>query len=99
METKNVLNQALDIISGKRGGYPEDVFVLISKYWGTFLGIDIRPRDVAIMMMLLKIARIHPDLDQWNQDNAVDIAGYAYFADVYSWFKPNEIFDEKSDEL
>ena len=42
---------------------------------GATITIDLRPQDVAVMMMLLKIARIGTGADK--EDNWVDIAGYA----------------------
>lgn len=56
-------------------GKPEDSFGLIAKFWSSYTGHDIKPHDVAVMMGLLKIARIkHKPL---NEDNWVDFAGYA----------------------
>lgn len=94
----SAIDKAKAIVNGERGGYPEDVFALIAQYWTTYLGTKIRPRDVAVMMMLLKIARIHPDIDRWNPDNAVDIIGYAYFTDLYSQC-PFVLTKEKEEEL
>lgn len=67
-------------------GSPEDNFGLIAKLWSEFLratglgdGDDswnlIKPHEVAVMMCLLKIARIatgEPKADSW-----IDLAGYA----------------------
>lgn len=67
-------------------GSPEDNFTLIAKLWSEFLratglgdGDDswdlIKPHEVAVMMCLLKIARIatgEPKADSW-----IDLAGYA----------------------
>jgi len=44
-----------------------------------YMDIAVEPRDVANMMILLKVARnnhAHPD-DPGHRDNWVDIAGYA----------------------
>ena len=94
----NLFRQAEAIVAGDRGGYPEDVFTSIAKYWGTYLDIEIHPRDVAVMMILLKIARLHPDIDKYNPDNAVDIMGYAYFLDVYSTYLKRPLDEENDDE-
>ena len=55
---------------------PEDNFSLIADLWGVYLKSDIGAEDVAIMMILLKVARTasssYEDEDSW-----VDIAGYA----------------------
>lgn len=58
-------------------GKPEDNFDFIAKLWGDYLGSDylIDAKDVAVMMMLLKVARIATG--KHNPDNYIDIAGYA----------------------
>ena len=60
-------------------GFVEDNFWDIARMWGVYLGVDLERRDVANMMILLKVARnnhAHPD-DLGHRDNWVDIAGYA----------------------
>lgn len=47
----------------------------ISRLWGAFLGITIRPQDVALMMVLLKVARTKSGTH--NLDDYVDMAAYA----------------------
>lgn len=56
-------------------GPPEDSFSLIAKFWSAYVGHDIQPHDVAVMMGLLKIARIK--YKSLNDDSYVDLAGYA----------------------
>lgn len=59
------------------GGRPENNFKIIAELWNTYLGTDqIRPHDVAIMMMLLKIGRIRTGTEI-KEDNWIDIAGYS----------------------
>lgn len=62
-------------------GKPEDNFATIAELWSTYLGavcddpdIYLSSRDVAAMMVLLKVARVatNEKADHW-----VDIAGYA----------------------
>ena len=62
-------------------GSPEDNFALIAKLWSEYLHAatgeeaGISAEDVAVMMCLLKIARIAtgaPKADSW-----IDLAGYA----------------------
>lgn len=55
-------------------GDAEDCFDAIAAMWSAYLGIEIEPRDVASMMVLLKVARIKGGK---HFDNWVDIAGYA----------------------
>ena len=54
---------------------PEDSFGIIAEYWEAHLGHPVKATDVAIMMALLKVARLRTtptSLDSW-----VDLAGYA----------------------
>lgn len=80
---KSVLDKAAAcVLSDRQGDYgaPEDNFRIIAELWMAYLAksfpsIYIKPKDVAVMMVLLKIARItngNPKNDNW-----VDIAGYA----------------------
>ena len=72
----SILVEALSIINGERQdqyGSPEDSFRLIAAYWSTYLGRDISEKDVALMMVLFKIAR---EANQHKRDNICDAAGY-----------------------
>ncbi len=79
------LGEAKEIITGKRQdsyGNPEDSFDVIAKYWETYINaelekdhINITPKDVAHMMILLKVARCR--CMKSNRDNYIDICGYA----------------------
>lgn len=56
-------------------GDPEDSFGLIAALWSRYTERDISSADVAVMMILLKLARVEGNprhMDSW-----VDIAGYA----------------------
>lgn len=79
---KEILEKALQCVNGKREeqyGSPEDNFAMIAQFWELYLrnreDICISPEDVAVMMILLKIARIAGG--GYKLDNWVDIAGYA----------------------
>lgn len=56
-------------------GSPEQNFKLIANLWTDYLGFYIEPKDVAMMMALLKIARIKSGKPK--EDNYIDLAGYA----------------------
>lgn len=57
-------------------GSPEDNFATIAKLWNAYLKKDIiRPSDVAMMMALLKVARIATG--NYKEDSYIDLAGYA----------------------
>lgn len=74
----NILKQAEDCVSGQRDqqyGAPEDNFAVIADLWTAYKGIQFTRLDVAMMMALLKVARIRSGPDQ--PDSYVDLAGYA----------------------
>lgn len=78
MKREEVLSKAEDIITGARQstyGSPEDCFRGIAQMWSGYLGIDITASDVAMLMVLLKVARTKGRKDY--ADNYIDIAGYA----------------------
>ena len=59
-------------------GSPEDNFSIVADLWDIYLrrtSSRINSHDVAVMMCLLKIARIASG--QKKDDNYVDLAGYA----------------------
>ena len=79
MNRKEVLDTAIKTVCEERQdsyGTPEDNFAIIADLWSGYLG-DVRldAEDVAIMMILLKIARIQTG--KFKPDNYIDIAGYA----------------------
>lgn len=92
------LERAKDIISGKRNthGMPENSFKAIGGLWSEYLGIDISPHDVAIMMVLFKIGRIKSGKVEYNADNYIDACGYAALADE---LKQQEIEKQAREEL
>lgn len=72
------LNKALEIVTGDREksyGSPEDNFKVIANLWSDYLEADISAVDVAMMMSLLKIARI--STGTFKEDSFIDLAGYA----------------------
>lgn len=78
MTREDILDTAKEIVTGARQttyGTPEDSFSTIAGLWGSYLGINVSPSDVAMLMVLLKVARSKGDAGY--ADNYVDIAGYA----------------------
>lgn len=78
MTRESILNRAIECVCGEREqdyGSPEDNFKRIATYWSTHLGMEITAEDVAVMMALLKIARIGTGVA--TDDSWVDLAGYA----------------------
>lgn len=56
-------------------GDPENNFQTIADFWNIYTGYKFTARDVSIMMILLKIARMKSSPNYL--DNYVDAAGYA----------------------
>jgi hypothetical protein len=78
MTRSEILQQADKAINGQREldyGSPEDNFSLIARLWSEYLGRSVSTVDVAMMMCLLKIARIKSG--GGTGDSFVDLAGYA----------------------
>ena len=83
MNRKDILLEAINQVTGYREedyGKVEDNFSIISAFWTVYLsdklGVSeaITAKDVAMMMALLKVARIKSDT---KSDSYVDLAGYA----------------------
>lgn len=77
-ERERILREAKDNICGQREqdyGSPENNFQLIADLWTDYLGEKVSSVDVAMMMCLLKIARIKNG--GGTGDSFVDLAGYA----------------------
>lgn len=80
---EKVINEALGLIMGDRQdqyGTPAKNFSNIADLWNVRLGHKLKdgerflPSDVAILMVLVKIAR---DIAGVKEDSAVDAIGYA----------------------
>lgn len=72
------LRKANEIVNGQREqqyGAPEDNFKMIAEMWSAYLETDVSAVDVAMMMSLLKIARI--STGTFKEDSFIDLAGYA----------------------
>lgn len=76
-----LLEEAATLVSGDRQnayGHPRDNFERIAKIWSVVLGIEVTPREVALCMIGLKVAR---DVNEPRRENLLDIVGYADCAD------------------
>lgn len=77
MNRSEILDTAKEYITKDRNATHEDAernFGLIATYWSAHLDKDVTPEDVAVMMTLLKLARLKSN--PANVDNWVDGAGY-----------------------
>ncbi len=78
MTRAETLDKAKQCVCGQREneyGSPEDNFMTIAKLWSAYKDVDFSANDVAMMMALLKIARIRTGTA--TEDSFVDLAGYA----------------------
>ena len=78
MNREEILNEAKKCVCGQRKqdyGTPENNFRLIANLWRIYLEHDVTALDVAMMMAMLKIARIRTG--GGSGDSFVDLAGYA----------------------
>lgn len=77
MTRLDTLKAAAECVCGSREedyGSPEDNFSTIAALWTAYTGTDVTPKDVAMMMALLKIARAKAGS---KPDTYIDLAGYA----------------------
>jgi hypothetical protein len=81
MNRAEILNDAIKCVCQDRQdqyGSPENNFAKIADFWNTYMGerlmVQFDGEDVAMMMALLKIARI--TTGQPKADNYIDACGY-----------------------
>jgi hypothetical protein len=75
---EHVLRTAERLVMGDRNkdySDPTENFDQIAGLWTRYLGVPINPHNVAVLMILAKVARISTSPDK--ADNWIDIAGYA----------------------
>lgn len=75
MKRAEILEQARKCVCGEREreyGRPENNFALIGKLWEAYTGMHYSAKDVAMMLALLKVARIKTGV---KGDSYVDLAG------------------------
>lgn len=77
MKRSEILEAARVCVCGEREqdyGSPENNFEMIAQLWTVYTGHTFTQKDVAMMMALLKAARIKSGE---KADSFVDLAGYA----------------------
>ena len=78
MKAREVLREALELVDGDRAdtyGSGPATFPIIARLWSDHFRCVIKPTDVAIAMILVKVARLAQD--ESRGDTWIDIAGYA----------------------
>ena len=76
-----ILGTAQQLVSSdrqKEHGDASKNFAMVAELWSIYLGVDILPHEVPMMMTLYKIARTTEN--PTNVDNYVYIAGYSALA-------------------
>ena len=79
-KTKEILEETINIVTGQRQEDYGDKVVNhrnIAELWNAYLDMDIAPHDVAICMLLVKVARLK---NRKTKDCYVDMAGDAAIA-------------------
>lgn len=82
IKPESILQEADRLVSTDRGkdyGHPFDDFSRTAKMWSGIFGIDVRPEQVPLAMICVKISR---ETNKPKTDNLVDIAGYAKTLDM-----------------
>lgn len=78
MKRDEILSMANDIIGGDRQRDYGDVgqnFSRIARLWEQVLDVSVTAEQVALCMLLVKVARLHTTPE--HQDSWLDICGYA----------------------
>ena len=81
MKAAETLKTALELITGnraKQNGAMKENHRNIARLWGGYLDHPVSEKDVACMMVLLKVARTKQGTN--NPDDYIDMAGYAGIA-------------------
>jgi hypothetical protein len=80
MRTRDYLDKAIKVVTGQRQhdyGNKYENHKNIADLWSAYLETEISPHDVAICMLLVKVARLK---HRKTEDCYVDMAGYAAIA-------------------
>ena len=82
-EREDILMDAAETvgeIKNAQYGEPEDNLAAIAAYWSVYFGAEFSPEDVAMMMALLKVARI--ETGAYSRYSYIDAAGFLALAGV-----------------
>ena len=89
--TKEILKEADKLIAGDRHkDYGDKIknHNNISKLWSAYKDVEITAHDVAVMMVLLKIARTK--LGEVSKDTYIDMSAYGAIAGEIKFKEPEE---------
>jgi len=74
----SILDEAKALVYGDRNdsyGHPFDDFSRTAKLWSVILGTEVKPEQVALCMIAVKISRLCQS--PAHRDSVIDAAGYA----------------------
>ena len=74
---KSILDEAQNLVYGfreKAYGSPLEDFTKVAALWSIVLGVKVKPKDIPLCMIMLKVSR---EMHLHGNDNLVDIVGYA----------------------
>ncbi len=92
MNSSEIIEKAGELVSGDRENQHGDKFKNhqnIARLWGAYLNTTFSPEQIALMMVLLKIARTKTGT--YNPDDYVDGVGYMAIAGELAEWKGTEI--------
>ena len=92
MDRSKILDTAKTYVTEDRAAQHGDIkrnFGLIATYWSAHLDVDVSAADVAVMMTLLKLARLKSNIG--NLENWTDGCGYlACGGEIATEFLPEQ---------
>lgn len=74
--SETAAHKAIEVVYQHREeeyGHPSEVYAKIAPLWSAYLGREITPEDVSLLMVLFKIGR---EMNRHKMDNLVDAHGY-----------------------
>ena len=86
MDRSKILDTAKTYVTEDRAAQHGDVkrnFGLIATYWSAHLDVNVTASDVAVMMTLLKLARLRSN--PYNPENWIDGCGYLACGGEIAW--------------
>ena len=82
-EQQTALDVAKSLVHGDRNadyGHPLDDFTRTAAMWTAIIGVEIKPEQVPLMMICVKLSRLTNDINK--RDSIIDVAGYAETLDM-----------------
>jgi hypothetical protein len=75
MPEETAAHKAIEVTRGRQQmyGHPAEVTAKVAPLWSAYLGVVVKPKDVALLMLLYKIGR---EMNRHKEDNLVDAHGY-----------------------